>query len=103
YCPCHLGALPSFPTRRSSDLVTAAATRSSDTAACSTVSLPTTRRDVQSALKKLSSPTNSANKGKRPPKSGKVSLRQIGHPAVWSDRKSTRLNSSHRTISYAVF
>src|SRR5207248_4156602 len=22
---------------------------------------------------------------------------------LWSDRKSTRLNSSHRTISYAVF
>src|SRR5437867_4776466 len=26
------------------------------------------------------------------------------HPIVrWEDRKSTRLNSSHRTISYAVF
>src|SRR5207248_10604192 len=23
--------------------------------------------------------------------------------AIWRDRKSTRLNSSHRTISYAVF
>src|SRR5438094_1990047 len=26
-----------------------------------------------------------------------------GRPARGSDRKSTRLNSSHRTISYAVF
>src|SRR5437867_6078348 len=26
-----------------------------------------------------------------------------GHDAVVQDRKSTRLNSSHRTISYAVF
>src|SRR5207248_7100980 len=24
-------------------------------------------------------------------------------PVPWGDRKSTRLNSSHRTISYAVF
>src|SRR5438094_1680001 len=27
----------------------------------------------------------------------------IGGFLVWVDRKSTRLNSSHRTISYAVF
>src|SRR3989337_3150658 len=26
-----------------------------------------------------------------------------GPPAVWGDRKSTRLNSSHGSISYAVF
>src|SRR6266446_7062154 len=25
------------------------------------------------------------------------------HPAAWQDRKSTRLNSSHLVISYAVF
>src|SRR5438094_4065040 len=29
--------------------------------------------------------------------------RQVGHQHVGEDRKSTRLNSSHRTISYAVF
>src|SRR3712207_6959906 len=28
---------------------------------------------------------------------------QRGHPATFSDRKSTRLNSSHANISYAVF
>src|SRR2546430_11093202 len=27
----------------------------------------------------------------------------VGHPAVRGDRKSTRLNSSHSQISYAVF
>src|SRR5207248_4384152 len=27
----------------------------------------------------------------------------VGHPITELDRKSTRLNSSHRTISYAVF
>src|SRR5256886_6846427 len=27
----------------------------------------------------------------------------VGHPSVSSDRKSTRLNSSHSQISYAVF
>src|SRR5207248_11036813 len=29
--------------------------------------------------------------------------RHAGQPTYRSDRKSTRLNSSHRTISYAVF
>src|SRR5207249_10524263 len=28
---------------------------------------------------------------------------RIGHPLVFPDRKSTRLNSSHVSISYAVF
>src|SRR5437867_10404021 len=32
-----------------------------------------------------------------------VLIRHIGHDAASTDRKSTRLNSSHRTISYAVF
>src|SRR5256885_3200019 len=37
-----------------------------------------------------------------------VDPRRIGQPflgryAVWEDRKSTRLNSSHLVISYAVF
>src|SRR5438034_2140063 len=29
--------------------------------------------------------------------------RMLTDPAEWSDRKSTRLNSSHTVISYAVF
>src|SRR3712207_7284167 len=30
-------------------------------------------------------------------------LTQLGHPDAQRDRKSTRLNSSHANISYAVF
>src|SRR3712207_8014824 len=30
-------------------------------------------------------------------------LDHVGHPALGQDRKSTRLNSSHANISYAVF
>src|SRR5207248_10370696 len=30
-------------------------------------------------------------------------LHHFACPKAWTDRKSTRLNSSHRTISYAVF
>src|SRR5215471_18618176 len=29
--------------------------------------------------------------------------RRLAHQRLWSDRKSTRLNSSHVEISYAVF
>src|SRR5207244_11750600 len=29
--------------------------------------------------------------------------RRLGSPVKWIDRKSTRLNSSHQIISYAVF
>src|SRR5699024_11759752 len=32
----------------------------------------------------------------------KVAKKQLGKPYVWKDRKSTRLNSSHVSISYAV-
>src|SRR5437867_10381716 len=34
-----------------------------------------------------------------------VHILHMGQPIcrMWTDRKSTRLNSSHRTISYAVF
>src|SRR5258708_12133010 len=30
-------------------------------------------------------------------------LSRIAEASIWSDRKSTRLNSSHQIISYAVF
>src|SRR5256885_4002132 len=30
-------------------------------------------------------------------------LAELGKPVDWTDRKSTRLNSSHLVISYAVF
>src|SRR5258708_25304964 len=34
---------------------------------------------------------------------GTADLRHRGHPRLAGDRKSTRLNSSHQIISYAVF
>src|SRR5207248_11024195 len=34
---------------------------------------------------------------------GRLSYASIGNGSLLQDRKSTRLNSSHRTISYAVF
>src|SRR5438094_8275381 len=39
----------------------------------------------------------------RPQLARGVGLREDRRPARRPDRKSTRLNSSHRTISYAVF
>src|SRR5207248_7624132 len=38
----------------------------------------------------------------RPQLPGRVAM-PWASTSVWRDRKSTRLNSSHRTISYAVF
>src|SRR2546426_5386680 len=34
---------------------------------------------------------------------GRLGIPGGGHADVWADRKSTRLNSSHLVISYAVF
>src|SRR5437763_16283923 len=63
----------SFPTRRSSDLVTFAGA----------IEVPFHASNTQ--------PT------------GALVARSGSFPAMTADRKSTRLNSSHRCISYAVF
>src|SRR5947209_11413600 len=34
---------------------------------------------------------------------GQLGVRTFGPKGIWLDRKSTRLNSSHANISYAVF
>src|ERR1017187_2622389 len=39
----------------------------------------------------------------QPPRPEGLALRSKKHRAIGGDRKSTRLNSSHRWISYAVF
>src|SRR5437867_10521132 len=70
--------LPSFPTRRSSDLLEFGAARTADDALPAGSDLPESIPDQYSE------------------RSGLESL-------DLQDRKSTRLNSSHRTISYAVF
>src|SRR5205807_9301924 len=65
----HLRALPSFPTRRSSDLIVA----------------------VDRESRKIAGLLND------------FLLKQNGLRLRSTDRKSTRLNSSHLVISYAVF
>src|SRR5437867_8388361 len=46
-------------------------------------------------------PADGRRPGAIPPRG--ADARQATPPGRWVDRKSTRLNSSHRTISYAVF
>src|SRR5262245_11044289 len=69
------------------------------TASCScyaplTVSWPT-RRTVRSPRCSLARAGSSTSRGRHLP--------CVIQPSDWSDRKSTRLNSSHLGISYAVF
>src|SRR5438552_12716544 len=76
--------LHSFPTRRSSDLADAAFVGGPDeefTGRCAAIL---------------------AN-GKRCPNASLPGSRFCGVPGSDADRKSTRLNSSHQIISYAVF
>src|SRR5687768_17963791 len=81
-----------FPTRRSSDLQAYTPAQASKP-----------QRSVEELIQDLSSD----NPGVR-----KAAVRQLGYlgpaaapaiPALAKDRKSTRLNSSHGYISYAVF
>src|SRR2546430_11925423 len=46
---------------------------------------------------------NNGVRGNAPPQGGYQALDKSNTLAVWLDRKSTRLNSSHSQISYAVF
>src|SRR5207244_10379514 len=85
--------LHSFPTRRSSDL--SASHSASSRSSCSAAS---SYRPLGQARRALSSISGTP-----------ASARETGQPALASsarratDRKSTRLNSSHQIISYAVF
>src|SRR5207248_8076790 len=100
---CDLPHLHPFPTRRSSDLLSIVPTASTDTA------LPARRNCARcsgspafhspAAPRPMLSPSAAAI-------SGLAELTPLSPPStlnVSRDRKSTRLNSSHRTISYAVF
>src|SRR5437763_2061189 len=78
YCSGAHRDLPSFPTRRSSDLI-----------ACATTSA---RPSCTESRQKTSAWLYQCG-----------SSRPETAPATSLDRKSTRLNSSHRCISYAVF
>src|SRR5207248_9669772 len=88
----HHRHLHSFPTRRSSDLV-AGIVRAMLGKKASHHNVLVTRADAKvfAAVKKANG--KAARAAKFHPLSGVITI----------DRKSTRLNSSHRTISYAVF
>src|SRR5207248_9154767 len=89
YFSVDLRDLHSFPTRRSSDLILYG---------CWFCPRFPGSKLIQCVERKPYSRSVSA-------KSARQDLQgQRGRPASWRrDRKSTRLNSSHRTISYAVF
>src|SRR5690606_40571744 len=80
-------ALHPFPTRRSSDL-------SITRGPAKPISAP--------GSASTRSATN-ANDAETPPIVGSVRIETNGRCALARDRKSTRLNSSHVKISYAVF
>src|SRR5207248_5135731 len=86
--------LPSFPTRRSSDLGPVVGARPPSAG----------RRQLPGVLPRRPHPRRG-----RPAELVRGTLRRGGRraeaaeSAALPDRKSTRLNSSHRTISYAVF
>src|SRR5688500_5620478 len=89
-CPCCLGALadlPSSPTRRSSDLGDAGG---SLVAARVIIGITVGRPPPG----QLPQPAHLAVPGRD---------REVGQVGGGQDRKSTRLNSSHLVISYAVF
>src|SRR5207244_6070298 len=91
---CHL-SLHSFPTRRSSDLARTASTSTP-------ISRPEEKayRATSSQCDRLNRTSESA---KRPASAGLPRLPYPSSTAWGRDRKSTRLNSSHQIISYAVF
>src|SRR5207245_9636501 len=93
--------LRSFPTRRSSDLLT---TRMGTvaTAERSAAVRATVRRVGLTKLVDRSLPPNWATESEVKPVPFTVTV-EPGVPRMPTDRKSTRLNSSHGSISYAVF
>src|SRR5687768_18221503 len=86
YCSSDHRDLHSFPTRRSSDL--------------------DAKIELQQGERNLGRRRQPAGDQARIGEGGKHFLRTCGEPATHlgvGDRKSTRLNSSHGYISYAVF
>src|SRR5207248_10087394 len=96
HCSLPLPVLPSFPTRRSSDLPLTVTPPF-----LLTNSTPAFAACRNESPKEASAPPCSASM----PISIVLPLAGPDEPpdAAPLDRKSTRLNSSHRTISYAVF
>src|SRR5688500_19465003 len=93
----HIPYLLSFPTRRSSDLSGVGPPVGEEGR-----QVPGAAAQVDDLLRLLGRHARQ-QVGERPP--ALVGVRQVAVrvPAVARDRKSTRLNSSHLVISYAVF
>src|SRR5947208_11684138 len=83
--------LHSFPTRRSSDLK--APEPELSIAAEGEAKAPARPRNLYAFVKQAW----------KNPRSGVVKETHFARLVEWRDRKSTRLNSSHQIISYAVF
>src|SRR5205807_4905190 len=97
----HPPDLHSFPTRRSSDLtphLTRPAARAADRSAVAVAYRPVAN------LRRFGTVTSRRAAVRAAPSSGKTWCdRSPPDARPWTDRKSTRLNSSHLVISYAVF
>src|SRR5947208_13426991 len=92
-CYPHHWHLPSFPTRRSSDLVVIPnfyVSYENNPAPLSA------KQKSRLSFRLLVDPTTIAA-------AGVAAGIQQAKNSYWEDRKSTRLNSSHQIISYAVF
>src|SRR5207249_10673886 len=93
----------SFPTRRSSDLSVLASRKVKNIIANPQVSLIVDVRKSVSEKWVCASGTAEIIKGEESRKINTEVFKRYVTPAGLEDRKSTRLNSSHVSISYAVF
>src|SRR5205807_8523239 len=102
YLACTHLYLHSFPTRRSSDLHVKDRVPSDAKAPAGLPPFPTVKSRGPKQL--LYGPRNGVRGWRclRQPGTAKQALQRFKR-SIWLDRKSTRLNSSHLVISYAVF
>src|SRR5207248_6503832 len=96
----HHPHLPSFPTRRSSDLSTATESSSKRAASAGTRAINPIPHRERTSHERARATLHASEQcvTRRHPRARARQGRRHRR-----DRKSTRLNSSHRTISYAVF
>src|SRR5206468_8326284 len=95
--------LHSFPTRRSSDLSSSEGIRRTPSALTMVVMTPAPRPSGLTIIRSLTLPRLTRTNSSRPRREGILRGRKAVIFCGSSDRKSTRLNSSHDQISYAVF
>src|SRR5439155_24555283 len=98
---CSISSLYSFPTRRSSDLVLGLRARDEHPVVDVQLEMPeaAAAADVRHRL----APRPAAHRVLEGPRSVRLELAPPVAARAGGDRKSTRLNSSHVAIPYAVF